>query len=135
MYLRQILATKSMPPRFERELRTLAQSLYGLLSGDLLLVADTLINRFKACELAAEQGWDIAEHLELIPGSDGHLATESELRRAQESWAHRRRFEASLHEPRGGKGSGSRHPPGGEAAPSGKGQARRGSGAHQRAAR
>ena len=51
-----------------RELRTLAQSLDALLAGNLLLAADTLMQRFKSVELASiDQNWSVAQHLELTP--------------------------------------------------------------------
>ena len=52
----------------ERELRTLAEALDLLLQGDLSKVGDVLMQRFRAVELAAQDGrWDLAQHLELIP--------------------------------------------------------------------
>ena len=57
--------------RNERELRTLAEALDRLISGHVAAVGDILIQRFKAVETAAaDQSWDLAGHLELIPRAE-----------------------------------------------------------------
>lgn len=71
-YLTNVLEKtgKDLGLRNERELRTLAQSLDAMLSSNYLLAADTLMARFQALELAAqEKNWSVSQHLELIPSS------------------------------------------------------------------
>ena len=66
-----------------RELRTLAQSLDALLSGNLLLAADTLMQRFKSVELASiDQNWSVAQHLELTPALAVAAVNDGERRAA-----------------------------------------------------
>ena len=50
-----------------QELRTLARALDLILRGNLASAADHLIQRFKAVESAATDGWAVAQHLEFIP--------------------------------------------------------------------
>ena len=60
----------SLGQRNLRELRTLAEALDHLIRGDVLRTADVLAQRFKAVELAGQEGsWLVAQHLELIPPS------------------------------------------------------------------
>lgn len=70
-YLTTVLETKARRPmsvRNSRELRTLAQALDSILVGNIALAADTLMMRFQAVELAAEDAsWEVSQHLELIP--------------------------------------------------------------------
>ena len=63
-----VQALKSREPglRSERELRTLAEALDHLLSGNLAACGDTLMQRFKV-EPAGEAGWAVASRMELIP--------------------------------------------------------------------
>ena len=69
----------SMGTRNARELRTLALTLDALLRGDLGMVGDTLVQRWKAVEAAINDGhWQLARHLEIIPSRDVGLATEAE---------------------------------------------------------
>ena len=58
----------SLGVRSERELRTLATALDGLLQGRIAQVADLLRQRFRAVEASGVQGWSAAANLELIPG-------------------------------------------------------------------
>ena len=59
---------KPLGLRNERELRTLAEALDALLRGDLPVIGDILLQRFRAVELNAIEGdWKLAHHLELIP--------------------------------------------------------------------
>lgn len=93
-YLTTILerGDRSLGVRNSRELRSLAQAVDSLIRGDITFAADTLIQRFKAVELsAAEGGWNLAQHLELIPGSkvssvsdrERQWAVDAELRNAR----------------------------------------------------
>ncbi len=70
--------------RGERELRTLAMAIDYLVSGEVAQAADLLMQRFKAVELAAvsDAGWQVAQHLELIPSSEVTATGEDELRSA-----------------------------------------------------
>jgi len=54
--------------RNEREMRTIAEALDALTNGNLGLAGDILMQRFRACEINAQDGtWDLAKHMELIP--------------------------------------------------------------------
>ena len=53
----------------ERELRTLAEALDMLIFGYLPEGVDILMRRFQASETAVLDGWNAAQHLELIPPS------------------------------------------------------------------
>lgn len=79
---------KELPKRDARELRTLAQALDLIGTGDLARAADTLIQRFKAVELKLEDGsWEVGSQLELIPSrsmgltsqKETHLATRAQM--------------------------------------------------------
>ena len=58
-----------------REMRTLAEALDSLAEGNLPYVADLLVQRFKACESSTVEGWDVAQHLELISDRSMGLAS------------------------------------------------------------
>ena len=84
----QISHSTNMSIRSQRELRTLAEALDMLLTGQLAQLGDLLMQRFKAVEVAAVDGWAIAKHLELIPSAglssisnmERKLATDMEMR-------------------------------------------------------
>ena len=66
-----------------RELRTLAQCLDHLAMGQVAECADTLMQRFKACEAAAGDGtWNLAKRYELIPDVGSGLVGVSEKKQA-----------------------------------------------------
>jgi hypothetical protein len=81
-YLTRVLqATRSdpLPKRSERELRTLAEALDSLLSGDLAHAGDILMQRFKAIETAEREGnWNVASRLELIPEATASAVSHAE---------------------------------------------------------
>ena len=82
-YLTTVLLARhpeaSIGQRNARELRTLAVCLDALLLGDLGLVGDCLVQRWKAVEAAIGDGhWHLARHTELIPSRDVGLATDAE---------------------------------------------------------
>ena len=59
---------KPLGLRNEREMRTLAEALDSLLTGDLGRAGDILMQRFRACEMNVLEGdWQLARHLEIIP--------------------------------------------------------------------
>ncbi len=63
-----IPASGQMKLRDERELRTLAQALDALMTGDLGRAGDVLMQRFRGVETAHPEGdWRLAQHLEVIP--------------------------------------------------------------------
>ena len=69
--------------RTSRELRTLAEALDAIGTGDLPRLADLLTQRFKAIETYVQDGtWQIAKHQELIPAIEGGLSTVKERREA-----------------------------------------------------
>ena len=75
---------KDVGMRNRRELRTLAEALDLLLDGDPLKAADVLMARFSSVELAsADSSWAVSQHLELVPGSMGGVASEAARHRAQ----------------------------------------------------
>ena len=83
---------KGLGLRNSRELRTLAQALDALLAGNTALAADTLMQRFRAVEMAAQEtAWAVAQHMELIPlatvssvsDADQNAAAKAELKEAK----------------------------------------------------
>ena len=87
-YLTTAVNTEALGVRNHRELQTLAQSLDAILRNDILLAADTLMQRFKSIELASHsQSWAVAQHMELTPaiavaataGRELKAATKEEL--------------------------------------------------------
>ena len=63
-----------------RELRTLATALDMLIEGQQVRAMDLLVQRFKALELAMQEGgvWTVAQHLELLPTLKGTVVQEDE---------------------------------------------------------
>ena len=52
-------------------MRTIAEAVDALLTGDVVRASDVLISRFSAVELATtSKQWNVAKHLELIPSQD-----------------------------------------------------------------
>ena len=53
----------------ERELRTLAEALDALTSGQIMTAMDIIGQRFRATEasILEESGWSVARHLEVVP--------------------------------------------------------------------
>ena len=91
-YLTITVDTASLGMRNSRELQTLAQALHALLRNDLLLVGNTLVQRFKSVELAGSAGsWSLAQHLELTPATGASSAGQGEVQAAtrKETFAHR----------------------------------------------
>ena len=74
----QALRGKELGLRSERELRTLSEALDHLLSGNLAACGDTLMQRFKSVEMAAETGWGVSSRLELIPNTAASAVSSSE---------------------------------------------------------
>ena len=107
-YLTTVLETKKdreLGVRNSRELRTLAQAIDAVLSGDLLFGVDTLMQRFKAVELASQdQGWHLAEQLELIPVQSVSSVNEQERQAAATEFLKLKRLENHA------RGSGQRPP-------------------------
>ena len=68
---RGLLATLGdrVPVRAERELRTHAEAIDGIMAGRVQAVGDLLMQRFRAVEtsLIEDGGWALARHLEVIP--------------------------------------------------------------------
>ena len=82
-YLNQIILTASPPAkigvRAHRELITLATALDELLASRTLQTLDLLMQRFKALEVAIQDGhWSLARHYELIPAAGAMLSREEE---------------------------------------------------------
>ena len=82
-YLNQIILTASPPSkigvRAHRELITLATALDELLASRTLQTLDLLMQRFKALEVAIQDGhWSLARHYELIPAAGAMLSREEE---------------------------------------------------------
>ena len=98
-YLNLLAGQREMPARFERELRTIATALDGLLAGDLSLLGDVLAARFKAVELASREGWSVAESaepFEVLPDHRLSAATDAEIREAARLASSRRRLERDV---------------------------------------
>ena len=75
----QVSAAHGVSVRNERELRTLAEALDALLTGDITRAADIVMMRFKAVELATtSQDWSSAKFLELIPQTQVSSFTDME---------------------------------------------------------
>ena len=66
---------RSFPVPTERGLRTLAEALDELMSGQMMTAMDIIGQRFRAIEasILEEGGWSVARHLEVVPetGVDG----------------------------------------------------------------
>ena len=82
-YLHQITLGAHPPQRvglrMVRELQTLAVTLDHLLAGRLPQATDTLLQRYKACEMSLWDGnWATARHLEIIPPSMASLVRSDE---------------------------------------------------------
>ena len=61
-------AVGNLGQRNLRELRTLSEVLDLVVRGEVMKAADVLVQRFKAVELASQEGsWLVAQHPELIP--------------------------------------------------------------------
>ena len=59
----------TLKERDKRELQTLAVCCDHLAKGNTAGLGDVLMQRFKAVETASStQSWDLAQHLELVPG-------------------------------------------------------------------
>ena len=75
-----------MGVRNTREMRTIGACLDALLSGNLPVVGDILMQRLKSLEQAVKDGnWQTATHLEVIPDTDVGLASHAEMRAAVKS--------------------------------------------------
>ena len=76
----------TMGVRNARELRTLAEAIDALASGDPGKAGDILMQRFKAVEFASgapeQGGWGVAQHFEIIPATAASSATPVEMRAA-----------------------------------------------------
>ena len=72
--------------RSSRELRTLAEGVDAVLSGDLCAAAEVLIQRFKAVETRCTKGsWELAQHMELIPPNEVSCVGGKELEMAMQT--------------------------------------------------
>lgn len=99
--------------RNARELRTLAEALDLLMVGKVAEAGDLLMQRFKAVELASQEGnWKVAQHLELIPETGVSTSSFKERRAAAKLEMEDYRLRKAL----GGHAAGPRFGP--EAAPS-----------------
>ena len=66
-------------PRTTRELRHVAECLDAIGAGNLTMVADMLMQRFKALEQSVtDKNWNMARHLEVLPLQDVGLTTQGE---------------------------------------------------------
>ena len=79
-YLTRVLAPQAgvrLAVRAERELRTLAEAMDGLMAGKVQVVLDLLAQRFRAVEtsIQSEGGWTLARHLEVIPETKASTVT------------------------------------------------------------
>ena len=98
--------------RNRRELRTLAEALDLLLDGDPLKAADVLMARFSSVELAsADSSWAVSQHLELVPGSMGGVASEAAKHAASKEELLRQKLLSTLGGRQGARDSEPRRPP------------------------
>ena len=51
----------------DRELRTSTEAMDALVAGDIAAAGDLLVARFCAVETSLNSGWNVAQHMELIP--------------------------------------------------------------------
>jgi hypothetical protein len=58
---------KDPPVTVDRELRTLAEAMDAIVTGDIAAAGDLLMARFCAVETSLNSGWNVAQHMELIP--------------------------------------------------------------------
>ena len=56
----------------------MSEALDHLLSGNLAACGDTLMQRFKSVEMAAETSWGVSSRLELIPNTAASAVSSSE---------------------------------------------------------
>ena len=69
----------ALPKHHIREMRTICEALDALTAGKVLRVADLLVQRLKALEVAAGPGgWGMAVHHELIPLEGSGLYSQAE---------------------------------------------------------
>ena len=86
-YLNQVLLAQHPPARIGapklRELMTLQMAMDTLLDGNLALVGDILMQRFKAVEGSLNDGgWELSRHMELVPPSGASSSSQGERERA-----------------------------------------------------
>jgi hypothetical protein len=58
---------KDAPVSVDRELRTLAEAMDALVTGEVATAGDLLMSRFRAVETGLNAGRDVAQHMEMIP--------------------------------------------------------------------
>ena len=64
----------------------MAECIDALLAGDRPHLGDLFKQRLKAVQTAVVEGnWNLAQHLELIPGTGSIVVTQAEMRAAQRS--------------------------------------------------
>ena len=94
--LRPALGEK-VTPRNGKEMSVLAEVLDLLLVGDVVLAAETVLQRFKALETFAHEGdWRLAQHLEVKRASTISCVTARELELAKSTML----MEDRLHRPK-----------------------------------
>ena len=83
--------------RNQKELKTLAQALDAILTGNLCLAGDTLMQRLKALEQASADGtWAAAEYLEVTPRGSATSVPQEEREQALGEARRAARSEAAL---------------------------------------
>ena len=87
--------------RNNAELELLAGVIDRLLEGDLAGVGDTLMQRFRAVQMAATHGWRVASELELGSRADASLVTEEMREEALRSHSRHARVEEGIRRAKG----------------------------------
>ena len=102
-YLNQVLLTHPPPQKMGvrnlREIQTLQLAMDCLLNGDLGMVGDVLMQRFKAIEGSmVDGGWELSRHMELIPSATVSTTTPEERERAGRLAVREAKLSATLQE-------------------------------------
>ena len=93
---------RSIGLRTSREMRTIGLAVDLIVGGHILHGLDVLLQRFKALEIAAEQGsWEQARWLELIPSADVAAWSREDLRSAMREQDLEMRLAVSPYNPKG----------------------------------
>jgi hypothetical protein len=63
-------------------LRTLAEAMDALVTGEVAAAGDLLMSRFRAVETSLNAGWNVAQHMEMIPANAVSSASHTDQRAA-----------------------------------------------------
>lgn len=105
-YVQQVLFVRNknikIGVRNTREILTLSAALDALLEQDFPMVGDLLMQRLKAVESALVEGWNVADHQELIASPNASLTSQKEKSYAARQALQAQRLEESVKKRRSG---------------------------------